>query len=75
VPTIGSCYLVPPCPTDIFPFIFAVYMVTGGAWLFVVSGRRGILSGIAARVQQTAQAHEQHAVTALVLGLAADAEA
>jgi len=45
VPLIGSFYPAPPWPVWTYPYIFAGYMVLGGAWLFVQSCRRvGILT-------------------------------
>ena len=62
VPTIGSFYPRPPFPIDVFPYIFAAYMVAGGSWLFYVSRRRrGILAEIEADLDQTLAADEERA--------------
>jgi amino acid transporter len=59
VPTEGSFYPVPPFPTDIFPYIFLLYLAAGGAWLFILSRRRRTLfSEIEADLKATLAAHE-----------------
>jgi len=40
VPTIGSFYLVPPFPVDIFPHIFLAWMAIGGGWLYSLNHRQ-----------------------------------
>jgi amino acid transporter len=60
VPTIGSFYPVPPFPVNIFPYIFAAYIVVGGSWLFILSRRRrGILAEIEADMDANLAVHEQ----------------
>jgi amino acid transporter len=60
VPTEGSFYPVPPFPTNIFPYIFLLYLAVGGAWLFVLSRRRRTLFiEIEADLEATLAAHEQ----------------
>jgi amino acid transporter len=62
VPTIGSFYPVPPFPVNLFPYIFAAYIVAGGAWLFIVSRRRrGILAEIEADLEADLAVPEQRA--------------
>jgi amino acid transporter len=39
VPLVGLFYPLPPFPVDIFPAIFAVYMLAGGSWLFMLNRR------------------------------------
>jgi hypothetical protein len=63
VPTIGSFYPVPPFPVNVFPYIFAAYMVAGGCWLFILSRRRrGLLTEIEADLDSSIDVHEQRAV-------------
>jgi amino acid transporter len=47
VPLVGLFYPLPAFPVDIFPAIFAAYMIAGGSWLFVLNRRvPGTLSEI-----------------------------
>jgi amino acid transporter len=63
VPTVGSFYPVPPFPVNVFPYIFAAYIVVGGTWLFIVSRRRrGILAEIEADMEANLAVHEQRVV-------------
>jgi amino acid transporter len=39
VPLVGLFYPLPAFPVDIFPAIFAAYMIAGGSWLFVLNRR------------------------------------
>ena len=39
VPAVGLFYPLPVFPVDIFPAIFAAYMLAGGGWLFVLNRR------------------------------------
>jgi amino acid transporter len=39
VPLVGLFYPLPAFPVDIFPAIFAVYMLAGGGWLYVLNKR------------------------------------
>jgi len=39
VPLVGLFYPLPAFPVDIFPAIFAAYMLSGGGWLFVLNRR------------------------------------
>jgi amino acid transporter len=41
VPTIGSFVPVPPFPIRIFPYIFLVWMLVGGSWLYTLNRRQG----------------------------------
>jgi len=40
VPTIGSFYPAPPWPINLFPYIFLLYMLLGGGWLFLLNRRQ-----------------------------------
>jgi amino acid transporter len=65
VPTIGSFYPVPPFPVNLFPYIFAAYIVVGCTWLFIVSRRRrGILAEIETDMEANLAVHEQRAFAA-----------
>ena len=39
VPLVGLFYPLPAFPVDIFPAIFAAFMIAGGTWLFVLNRR------------------------------------
>ena len=39
VPLVGMFYPAPPWPVNIFPLLFLIYMVGGGAWLFMLNRR------------------------------------
>jgi amino acid transporter len=53
VPTVGSFYPLPPYPVRLFPYIFALWIVVGAGWLFVVSKRQpGILVAIEADMER-----------------------
>jgi hypothetical protein len=39
VPLVGLFYPLPAFPVDIFPAIFAAFMLLGGSWLFVLNKR------------------------------------
>ena len=39
VPLVGLFHPLPPFPVDIFPAIFAAFMIAGGGWLFVLNKR------------------------------------
>jgi len=39
VPLVGLFYPLPVFPVDLFPAMFAVFMIAGGAWLFVLNKR------------------------------------
>jgi amino acid transporter len=41
VPIVGSFYPLPDPPVRYFPYAFGVYMLLGGAWLFVQNKRSG----------------------------------
>jgi amino acid transporter len=46
-PLVGLFYPLPVFPVDIFPAIFAAFMLAGGTWLFVLNRRvPGTLTGI-----------------------------
>jgi amino acid transporter len=34
VPAVGSVYPVPPAPVNYFPYVFALYLLAGAAWIF-----------------------------------------
>ncbi len=52
VPAVGLFYPLPAFPVDIFPAIFAGFMIAGGTWLFVLNRRvPGTLSGIEASLE------------------------
>jgi len=56
VPAVGLFYPLPPSPVDFFPAIFAVYMLTGGTWLFLLNQRSpGTLSGIETSLEEALQ--------------------
>ena len=47
VPLVGLFYPLPAFPIDVFPAIFAAYMLAGGGWLYVLNKRvPGTLSDI-----------------------------
>lgn len=69
VPTVGSFYPAPPWPVNLFPYLFLVYMLVGGGWLFAINRRQpGTLLAMQADLERTlaASAHatalseEQH---------------
>ena len=39
VPLVGLFYPLPAFPVDIFPAIFAAFMIAGGSWLFALNQR------------------------------------
>ena len=41
VPIVGSFYPLPDPPVRYFPYAFGIYMLLGGAWLFVQNKRSG----------------------------------
>ena len=52
VPAVGLFYPLPAFPVDIFPAIFAGFMIAGGTWLFVLNRRvPGTLSDIEASLE------------------------
>jgi amino acid transporter len=52
VPAVGLFYPLPVFPVDIFPAIFAGFMLVGGAWLFVLNRRvPGTLADIEASLE------------------------
>ena len=56
VPLVGLFYPLPVFPVDIFPAIFAAYMLAGGGWLFVLNRRvRGTLTEIEASLEEALQ--------------------
>ena len=59
VPTVGSFYPVPPCPVDIFPYIFAAYMRSAGLAVHLSRRRPGILAEIEQDLETSLEAHEQ----------------
>jgi amino acid transporter len=52
VPAVGLFYPLPAFPVDIFPAIFAAFMLAGGTWLFVLNRRvPGTLTEIEASLE------------------------
>jgi amino acid transporter len=59
VPLIGSFYPSPPYPIKLFPYIFAAYVVLGGAWLFAINKRApGTLARIESDLETTLAASQ-----------------
>jgi amino acid transporter len=56
VPLVGLFYPLPVFPVDIFPAIFAAYMLAGGGWLFLLNKRvPGTLGEIEASLEADLQ--------------------
>jgi amino acid transporter len=56
VPLVGLFYPLPAFPIDIFPAIFAAYMLAGGGWLYVLNKRvPGTLDAIEASLEAALQ--------------------
>jgi amino acid transporter len=52
IPTVGSVYPVPPAPVKYFPYMFAAYLIIGGAWIVFQHRRMLIASrGFPANIQ------------------------
>jgi amino acid transporter len=59
VPLIGSFYPAPPYPINLFPYLFLVYMLAGGGWLFAINQRvPGTLKTIGQDLEATLNASE-----------------
>jgi len=43
VPIVGSFYPVPDPPVRYFPYVFALYMAVGGAWLALLKSRSNVI--------------------------------
>ena len=57
VPLVGLFYPLPAFPVDLFPAIFAVFMLLGGGWLYVLNHRvPGTLLDIQASLEAALQA-------------------
>jgi amino acid transporter len=57
VPLVGSFYPAPPWPVNIFPAMFVVFMLGGGAWLYALNRRApGTLSAIEGSLESELQA-------------------
>jgi amino acid transporter len=57
VPLVGLFYPLPAFPVDIFPAIFAAFMLLGGSWLYVLNKRvPGTLVDIEASLEAALQA-------------------
>jgi amino acid transporter len=62
VPLVGLFYPLPAFPVDIFPAIFAIYMLAGGSWLFVLNTRvPGTLIAIEGSLEAALQEHNRGA--------------
>jgi amino acid transporter len=62
VPLVGLFYPLPAFPVDAFPAIFAVYMLAGGCWLFVLNKRvPGTLTAIESSLEAALQEHSRPA--------------
>jgi amino acid transporter len=59
VPLVGLFYPLPPFPVDIFPAIFAAYMLAGGGWLFVLNRR---VPGTLGQIELSLEADLQESV-------------
>jgi amino acid transporter len=56
VPLVGLFYPLPAFPVDIFPAIFAAFMLAGGSWLFVLNQRNpGTLTAIEESLEASLQ--------------------
>jgi hypothetical protein len=56
VPLVGSFYPSPPWPLNIFPAIFVLYLLGGGAWLYMLNRRApGTLGEIEASLEAALQ--------------------
>jgi amino acid transporter len=63
VPLVGLFYPLPAFPVDVFPAIFAAYMLAGGAWLFVLNKRTpGTLVAIEDSLEAALQQHSYPAL-------------
>jgi amino acid transporter len=52
VPLVGLFYPSPPWPVNVFPELFVIYMLGGGAWLYVLNRRApGTLTAIEASLE------------------------
>jgi amino acid transporter len=64
VPTIRSFYPAPPWPINIFPYLFLVYMLLGGGWLFALNRRQpGTLDAIERDLERSLEASVHPAVS------------
>ncbi|HTW41031.1 MAG TPA: APC family permease [Solirubrobacteraceae bacterium] len=70
VPTVGSFYPAPPWPVNLFPYLFLVFMLLGGARLYMMHRtqpgtlpmiQRGLELALAASAHEIAVSEEEHA--------------